>query len=344
MAPIPKPIGLNDPRVDICFDRGNQHYDDDHPVVRSNTRIILQNSGSEVFNIIRKELEEQEVEKDEKYFVPRRYLKEVFTPGRLLASIQQLWKDIPEKEQQELCTRVLYKARCWKVFLMFIIAELEDLLPELWRKESGADDSLRLSDRCLPLVSINPQGLITCQNKNHSHHIPNRQAGCVSRKDRKYLKEASYAINAVYFKLPRNSSKTHVHYCLDPNDVLPYRAIPCGSSPNRRQISGMAATSGGAEDTRSEGDATTDNNPNGGFGEITRVIFEPGHFNFGPLGVSLGDTLFIILLLCRCLPRGMFSTAADLCYRAMMAEAPRPLQSKSYMLLMKMLLTRSWPL
>ncbi|EDO65088.1 kinase-like protein [Neurospora crassa] len=110
MAPRVKAIGLADPRVDKCSDCGNQYYDDDHPIERPNTDIVPQDSGPEIFDIIREELEAQEVEKGKGFFIPRSSLQEIFTPGRLLAAIQQLWKDVPEEDHQRLCIRVLHES------------------------------------------------------------------------------------------------------------------------------------------------------------------------------------------------------------------------------------------
>ncbi|KAK3392552.1 kinase-like domain-containing protein [Sordaria brevicollis] len=286
MARKAKAIGLADPGVDICHDRGNSYYDADNPVGKRSTKITAQDSGPRIFDIIREELEAKAVEKGDKHYIPRRYLREILTPGRLLSAIQQLWKNLSEEDQQGLCTSVLYVVRCWKVFLMFIYAELEGLLPRLWEAERGKENDLKLSDQCLPLVQVHPQGSITCQKGAHSHKIPGCKASNFSRKERNYLKEVSYAINAVYFKLPKSphSLKTHVHYCLGPNDVLPYRTIPCTSPSESRLSSGRAPTGGKTDDTRDKRDPNHNDNPNGGFGVICKVVIEQSHFNFGQLG------------------------------------------------------------
>lgn len=338
MAPWAKAIGLADPRVDICNDRGNQYYDEDHPFERPSTKIEPQDGGHTIFEIIRDELEAKEVKKGKNSFIPRGSLQKIFTPGRLLAVIQELWKDLSEKDQQRLCVRVLCDVRCWKVFLLFVYAELEKFLPQFWKNENGKD-TLRLSDRCLPLVSITPDGRITCQNKTHSHRFPGCETKKLSRKERRYMEEASYALSAVYLKLPKNGSKTHVHYCLGPNDALPYTIIPCASPARNRSISGRTTTAGKADDAKGKGDTTTNDNPNGGFGEITRVIIDPSHYNFGHLGVSPERAQAPILLYDR---SPYLLRLLTVCFfRAMMARTPRPLPSKSFTPPTKMLSIRS---
>ncbi|KAK3344898.1 kinase-like domain-containing protein [Neurospora tetraspora] len=286
MAPRAKAIGLADPCVDKCSDRGNQYYDEDHPIERSNTNIVPQDSGPDIFDIIREELEAKEVEKGKGFFIPRGSLQETFTPGRLLAAVQQLWKDVPEEGHQRLCIRILHEVRCWKVFLLFIYTQLHESLPELWKNESGKD-SLRLSDRCLPLISITPDGKIACQNKTHSHRLPGRKTRKLSGKDCKHMVLASYAFNAVYFKLPTKGKKNHVHYSLGPKDVLPYTID--SPSPDRSLVKGRAGSAGQASNNvKLRPDTDQDDNLHGGFGEVKRIIIDRSHFDFGHLGSDDG--------------------------------------------------------
>ncbi|KAK3486965.1 kinase-like domain-containing protein [Neurospora crassa] len=287
MAPRVKAIGLADPRVDKCSDRGNQYYDDDHPIERPNTDIVPQDSGPEIFDIIREELEDQEVEEGKGFFIPRSSLQEIFTPGRLLAAIQQLWKDVPEEDHQRLCIRVLHEVRCWKVFVLFIYTQQHKLLPELWQNESGTD-SLRLSDQCLPLISITPDGKITCQNTTHSHQLPGCETRKISRKDSKYMVLASYAFNAVYFKLPTKGKKVHVHYRLGPKDILPYTI---DSFPFDKSLGNEGAGSAGrtSNSGNPRSDMDQDGNLHGGFSEVTRITIDRSHFNFGHHGSHDGN-------------------------------------------------------
>ncbi|KAK3950584.1 kinase-like domain-containing protein [Pseudoneurospora amorphoporcata] len=285
MAPRAKALGLRDPRVDVCFDRGDQYYEDDHPIEPPHTDIVPQDSGPDIFDIIREELEAKEIEQGKDFYIPRACLQEIFTHGRLLATIQQLWKHVPAKEHQRLCLRVLDEVRCWKVFLLFIYTQQHELLPELWKNESG-NDSLRLSDRCLPLISVTPDGKIACQNKTHSHRLPGCDIKRFSGKDCKYMVSASYAFNAVYFKLPTKGQKNHVHYSLGPKDVLPYKIIPTRGRDcpltNGRLIKHRP------DMDQDEPDTDEDDNLHGGFGEVKRVIIDRSHFNFGQLGSDDG--------------------------------------------------------
>lgn len=277
MAPRMKAIGLADPRVDICFDRGNRYYEADHPMMRQNTEVEPQDAGARIFRTIRRQLEANIVKKGNHYFIPRGCQREIFTPGRLLAAIQQLWKGMTEKDHRHLCDRVLYEVRCWKVFLLFILTQNHRLLPQLWEQESGNDD-LRLSDRCLPLISINSDGLIKCQNSNHSsHQFPGCEEDDLSHSDRHSFEQASYALSAVYFKLPTQGKKTHVHYCLGPKDVLPYTIIP---SRTRDSILPDGSL------VKHKPDTDQDDNLHGGFGEVRRIRIHRSHFNFDHLGVS----------------------------------------------------------
>lgn len=293
MAPRVKAIGLADPRVDKCSDRGNQYYDDDHPIERPNTDIVPQHSGPDIFDIIREELEAQEVDKGKGFFIPRSSLQEIFTPGRLLAAIQQLWKDVPEEDHQRLCIRVLHEVRCWKVFVLFVYTQQHELLPTLWKNESGTD-SLRLSDQCLPLISITPDGKIACQNKTHSHQLPGCKTRKISGKDSKHMVLASYAFNAVYFKLPTKGKKVHVHYSLGPKDVLPYTIdyFPFDKSLGN-EGAGSAGRTSNSDNPKSDMDQ--DGNLHGGFGEVTRITIDRSHFNFGHHGVSCVEHFFLHL-------------------------------------------------
>ena len=281
-----RPIGLDDPCVDICSDRGNRYYENDHPVIRGNTRIILKDGGPGVFDIIREELEKNIVEKGSKFYIPRGTLQEIVTPGRLLAVVQQLWASLPEDAQQQLCTRILYEVRCWKVFLLFIVTMQEGLLPQIWKDENNKLHSQRLSDACLPLVTFDAKAL-KCRDAKHTHPTPK-----LGLSTRQAMVSWSYAINAVYFKLPTGSGTNHVHYSLGPRDVLPYTATPSrpreSPSPSRSLSNGRAGSSRQLSQTgKQKPDTNQDENLHGGFGEVKRVVIDRSHFDFGNLGVSV---------------------------------------------------------
>ena len=289
----PKPIGLADPRVDICSDRGNCYYEHDHPVTRGNTKIIPQDAGPDVFDIIREELERNIVEKGSKFYIPRGTLREIVTPGRLLAVVQQLWASLPEDAQQQLCTRILYEVPCWKVFLLFIVTMQERLLPKIWKDENNKPHSQRLSDACLPLATFDARAL-KCRDAEHTH--PTIKLGLSTRQA---MVTWSYAINAVYFKLPTESRTNHVHYSLGPRDVLPYTATlsrPRESASRSRSLSnGRAGPSRQLSQTgKQKPDTNQDENLNGGFGEVKRVVIDRSHFDFGHLGVSVMKLLHLL--------------------------------------------------
>ncbi|KAA8628695.1 hypothetical protein SMACR_04121 [Sordaria macrospora] len=296
MAPRAKAVGLADPHVDICFDRGNCYYDTDHPFKRRNTDIKPHDDGLEIFRTVRRELEARIIKKGSNYFIPRGCLHDIFTPGRLLAVVQQLWKNMSGHDQQSFCQKVLYDVRCWKVFLLFILTKHHKLLPQLWKEESDRNEKLRLSDRCLPLKSIDSEsGEIKCQNENHSfHQFPGWEEEDLSHCQLHSFEQASYALNAVYFKLPTDGEQNHVHYCLGPKDVLPYTIMPSRApdspSSDRGFLSERADSPGQSSNNGNpRSDTDQDDNLHGGFGEVMRIIIDRSHFDFGHLGSDNGN-------------------------------------------------------
>ncbi|KAK0614872.1 kinase-like domain-containing protein [Bombardia bombarda] len=258
-------IGLDDPRVTTCYDRGDAFYSQDHPMTRPHNPSLHAADESNLTATMISELEESQIaypsDRHSSLYVPRERLKKIIDPERVLLLIKRLrsCQHMSPADQSRLRDNICYAdGPCWRLLLILLYTGTEEEL--LNHIAEG------VSDKCLPL-SFGPEDDTSrpCGIKDHHHPT----MGNWTRKNKREASQLSYAVKAVYFK---HRPDGHVHYVLDSNDVLPIfkvKDIASSDAPKTQQKN-----------------AAENDSASGGFGEVKKVEFETSHFNFGPLGVS----------------------------------------------------------
>lgn len=270
-------LGLDDPRVTKCFDRGDNFYRQDHPFrdLTSSTSATSLPGSHEIISTIQTELYDARIsypsDSVSHYFVPRDELSRIMTPERVrlvIASLKCCNKLSPD-EKEELAREVCIGGSTWcrepclKLLAILIAVEIEGKLFDL------INDGV--TDFCLPFESVpGTNNNLRCQMPDHQHpaitecwhgyrgHQRHRQEFC----------QWTYTLSAPYFKRPRGG---HAHYILGVNDILPIiqeKARGPSEAPLRKTKSSEFP------DSRE-----------GGFSLVQRVKFQQSHFDFGSYGV-----------------------------------------------------------
>lgn len=273
----PTKLGLDDPRVIKCLDRGDQFYRQDHPLEHPSSHNIASlppNCPEKVRNIL-EELEEAQIsyppESASQFFIPRDQFSRIMTFERVQLVINTLscCETLSPKCKQELAREIYFgggptcRAPCLKLLAALIGARIQDGLLDL------INDGV--TDHCLPLECVpDDRNSLRCRCQGHQHPAIDKYG----RGTRRTFCQWSYAVTPLYLKRPQNG---HVHYILRHNDVLPIiksKAREPSKAPLIQQ----------SKNKNSETSSLTSGY--GGFSQVKRVIFHPSQFEFGSYGVS----------------------------------------------------------
>jgi hypothetical protein len=267
-------LGLDDPKVTKCFDRGDSFYRQDHPSrdLSSYTSATSPPGGYEIISAILTELYNAQISYPSDsvfhHFVPRDELSRIMTPERVrlvvisLKFCNKLSPDEKEQLAREVCIggSTWCREPCLKLLAVLIAVEIQEKLLDLIKDG--------VTDFCLPFESVpGTNNNLRCQMPDHQHrvineclrgHLGHRQKFC----------QWAYTLSAPYFKKPRGG---HAHYILGVNDVLPIiqeKARGPSEAPFRKTKPSEFP------DSRE-----------GGFSQVQRVKFQQSHFDFGSYGV-----------------------------------------------------------
>lgn len=257
----PSKLGLEDPRVIICHDRGEQFYQRDHPPrapiqpINDISPLNLKDLTSDIITALEKAKVFYPVDSIHTSFVPRDKLASIMDPERVALIIASLacCRGWSRAEKEELAREVCVggpkwcQQPCLKLLTSMITAKIQDYFLDLIR--AGITDS------CLPFKLATGTSNLECHVEDHRHPEFNR---CLEEctKAKMEFCQWSYALSAPYFKAQPGQ---HTHYVLGINDTLP---IMQQTQPT---------------------DAA--NNKEGGFGQVQRVMFHPSHFDFSAYNV-----------------------------------------------------------
>ena len=285
MAPTrPRPLGLDDPNVRVCYDRGESDYNANHPATPATPQppshhLHCDHEDDLVANI-KCELDESRVrhppDSNYRFFVPRNELRTIITPDRVLQIIEHLAGSSPLSPLQraELRDKICFgDKQCWKLLLILCMIGRQDQLLDLIDSEGA-------SDQCLPIEIDSSGSNNRCRIQHHSHPTISSWPAPVREEASRW----SYAVKAPYFTRNRGS---HNHYILDDHDVLPILPIDTGASSTYVKT--------GYNDKVDDA-----NSPNGGFGDVDVVVLDESHYHFDGLDVrSTNPHIPSMLLNCR---------------------------------------------
>ncbi|KAM7201304.1 kinase-like protein [Rhypophila sp. PSN 637] len=261
----PRRLGLKDNKVSICLDRGEaaeaEHLRNHPETVAEHTR-CHDHTGHTIISIIKCELDEACVPYPEganRFFIPRRKLRSILSPERVLELIKHLTccNHLSATQKKHLRDKICSpKTACWKLLAVLVgIGEQEQLF-----KLVELD---LVSDRCLPIQPVDGpcNGQKDCHT-NEQHHTYRIMAQWPKGK-RREASVWSYMVKAPYFSRRRGQ---HNHYIFDINDVLPVRKTFSISSPNAPKS--HRRTENGHEVFAS------------GFSNVEKVELDESHFHF----------------------------------------------------------------
>jgi hypothetical protein len=263
-------LGLDDPRVTKCLDRGDNFYRQDHPPKEPipYTSATSPSGSHEIVSTIQSELDGARISYPSgsisQRFVPRDKLSSIMTPERVRLVIKSLQccDSLSPDEKETLTREVCIGGRKWcqepclKLLTVLIAADIQNNLLDLIGDH--------ITDLCLPFELVpGTSDNWRCQIPGHQHsHIINKCGRPVES-----FCQWTNTLSAPYFKRP---SGGHAHYILGVNDVLPIIEENVRGSleaPLQRT-------------KRSESPSRE-----GGFSEIERVRFHSSHFDFGSYSV-----------------------------------------------------------
>ncbi|KAK8065262.1 kinase-like domain-containing protein [Apiospora hydei] len=279
--------GLDDPRVQRCYDRGNAFFDKDVPMLsrpRSNPRSNPNQNWKDLTAKLSTELWSS-VEKPAwggatANFLPRQRFRRIVTPERVRAIVAGLapfnGRDLEAFVHVAFHGGLfdgVYRRPSVKLLAALICVNAVNNYLDLVSKG--------VSDVCLPPVFdqnhiINP---LKCQNPkcNTGHTF----LGDISIRDRRDFFAWAYYLNAPYFKKPEPPKPPkpgtpmpglHYHYIFNEGDILPIISSSVQDPGSATSRSRQAAN---ANSSRSQGAQ------DGGFSTVTRVELHPEHFDFG---------------------------------------------------------------
>jgi len=263
-------LGLDDPRVTKCLDRGDNFYRQDHsskePIPY--TSAASPSGSHDVVSTIQKELDDARIsypsDSISQRFVPRDKLSSIMTPERVrlvIKSLQCCDSLSPEHKDaltREICIggRKWCRKPCLKLLTVLIAAEIQNNLLNLIEDH--------ITDYCLPFELVpGTSDNWRCQIPDHHHSLIINKCG---RQVERFC-QWTYTLSAPYFKRPPGG---HVHYILGVNDVLPII-----EENSRGSLEAPLQRTKRSESPSREG----------GFSEIERVKFHSSHFDFGSYSV-----------------------------------------------------------
>ncbi|KAK8127360.1 hypothetical protein PG984_008468 [Apiospora sp. TS-2023a] len=271
-------LGIKDPRVEHCYDRGNSFLVEDvpnprqsHPNDDGGLNGILANIKSELFGA----LKNPAWGGAQVLFVPRKRLYNIMTPERIRTIVTGLRPkrklDLRKFTHAILRGGTLDSGKRMRPSVRLLAALVFCGRPD--RYLDLVDEGI--SDFCLPPAYRNndiSQPLV-CQSK-HCKEV-HAFLGNVMPWERNDFYTWSYRLNAPYFKKPRLNTPTegrHNHYYLSEDDILPiitsFEQKPTPPRNPTRQNPGPAPS-----DPQGSFD--------GGFSTVTKVEFHPDHYDFG---------------------------------------------------------------
>ncbi|KAF2999572.1 hypothetical protein E8E14_003926 [Neopestalotiopsis sp. 37M] len=264
---------LYDSRVQTCYDRGNDYYEQDQrhsrpPYPAGDKRAT--EDPEELVDLIKKEFEDSELtppgEAKARFFLPRNRLVEILTPERVLVVISNLSgsKQLCKEDQKTFADAVCHgdqsTKKSVKLLAALLCSDLEDKFYSLVQRG--------VSDMCLPPTTEGQGKLksMLCQNCSAEHSYLHNSS---HRRLRQFYTSA-YALNAPYFKRLEQKgqeSNPHAHYIFSNEDVLPV----VGNNYSKNKTSGSSTTMAVGPSGDHEG----------GFSTVTQVVFHNDHFELG---------------------------------------------------------------
>ncbi|KAF2465719.1 kinase-like protein [Lindgomyces ingoldianus] len=276
-------LGLEDPRVFKCFDRGDKYFWDENRSSRS-SNVSITRSTAQLNNIIEKIAETLDNAAQAypagsyRYFIPRSELSSVTDINTVHSVLRSLLccnvfspTDISTLAH-EICfgSGTRCHRPCSKLLALLILSDChEDLITLI---DEGMDD------HCLPLEMVTGSRPLRCRNPQHNHRVINDY----SSKKRREFHQWSYAVKAPYFTKPKNQ---HVHYVLEHNDVLPIL-----QAEDHTALGALRVTQPRAKAPKQAECVST----YGGFSHVQRVKFHPSHIQFGPENHLNGEKPFAL--------------------------------------------------
>ncbi|KAK8867724.1 kinase-like domain-containing protein [Apiospora arundinis] len=281
-------LGIDDPRVERCYDRGNSFFDVDVPMpsrhrpissslTNQNWRDLTDDLSNDLFN----SLENPIWGGDNTNFLPRGKFRTIVTPERVRAIVAGLGtfnsRDLDAFVQAAFhgySHNGKLQNPSVKLFATLVCCDAVDHYLDLvyWG----------ISDVCLPPVYVNNDSRRPLKCKGGSCGPEHMFLERLPIKRRKVFYEWAYALNAPYFRRPKlNTPKPgaptqglpqglHHHYILSDDDILPI------VSSKEQEPGTSTRMSRQRNSTSGSGDAQE-----GGFSTVTRVEFHPDHFDFG---------------------------------------------------------------
>jgi hypothetical protein len=267
-------LGLDDPRVTKCFDRGDNFYRQDHPYkdLNSYTSATSPPGSRGIISTISNELYNAQISYPSgsvsHHFVPRDELSRIMTPERvrLVIASLEVCNKLSSDEEEELAREVCIGGSTWcrepclKLLAVLIAVGIQETLFDLIKDG--------VTDFCLPFESVSgTSNNLRCQIPDHQHPVIN-ECWHGHQRHRQQFCQWAYTLSAPYFKRLRGG---HAHYILGVNDVLPIiqeKARGPSEAPLRKTKPSEFP------DSRE-----------GGFSQIQRVKFQQSHFDFGSYGV-----------------------------------------------------------
>ncbi len=268
-------LGLRDPKVRGCLDRGDAYDPDEHP--SDHTAVpdaTLAPPPGDIIKVVRTELRNAQVSYPSdnlRFFVPRDILQSIMVPVRVRRIVDALpcCHGLSTDERATLANEICSGGKRWcaqpcRKLLAAAVSignSVQESFLELLRD--------KVTDACLPLQKAqkaqeNSSYQMEC-TAGHRHGVLDD----LVEEDRN-LCLWTHGLSAPYFK---RLASEHVHYILRTNDVLPIEdesspgmSKAPGNMPSRHGIETLCAQMGGVK--------------TGGFSTVKRVRFHPGHFNF----------------------------------------------------------------
>ncbi|KAI0126970.1 kinase-like domain-containing protein [Xylariales sp. AK1849] len=263
-------LGLDDDSVVKCRDRGNKYYRNKYDTSVSQPVDNSKPSKVEQQLVIRvkEELMEAALRSAgaavRALYVPRTKLNSILTAERILHIIDGLrgCRELSSTQRKSLASEVREGGRKWcrkpclKLLAALIRSDAADVFYDLINGN--------VTDDCLPPVWNETLRGSECQSCSTRHTFLTEKT-LDQKHDFHYW---AYALNAPYFAKPTESGKSHTHYILSQDDVLPIveeRDVKSGSTARQRPDRTPTAENG--------------TSGYGGFSHVRKIKFHPDHFD-----------------------------------------------------------------
>ena len=277
-------LGLEDHRVLLCKNRGEDAYREDHPSLFKRPagwepRPWQPPHNQEACEAIQSELHYARISLNEcddykQWFIPNDRIYGIMTPEKILAVIKSLNSSDRQDfarlgvSEQDLALQIRYgggsgdlcAAPCVKVLAILIYNDHEKYLFQILQA--------KITDKCLPATTKSTdKGSVICKEHKGKHSVEIKRTKVLDN-----LCGVSHFFCSPYIKTRPGK---HIHLVLDSDDVLPFtRKRPMEISPT--------VTSQHDPDTR----ARVTVKGEGGFGEVYEVEIDSDNLDLQALDVG----------------------------------------------------------